>query len=145
MITGLKLLYLVAANWLAYLAVVRPRMARGGLVLFDRYFVDCIVDPKRYRIPETCGWMLELTQRILPKPDLYVVLDAPVNVLRERKQEVTPTEAERQRMDYQRLAVRLPHAVVVNAAQPLAEVVDEVVERSIERHLGCRGGVFEAA
>ena len=135
LVTTAKLAYLLAANWLGYLVRVRPRVERGTLVVFDRYFPDGLVDPRRYRLPQSCGWLVALVESLLPKPDLYVVLDAPSSVLRERKQEVTPVEAERQCREYRRLAEGLPNAVMVNAAQPLPGVVNEVVERSIELHL----------
>ncbi len=130
-----KLAYLLAANWMGYLAKVRPRLERGALVVFDRYFSDGLVDPKRYRLPQSCAWLVTLVERALPKPDLYVVLEASAQVLGQRKHEVTPAEVERQCRDYHKLAANLPNAVLVNAARPLPTVVDEVIERSIERHL----------
>lgn len=135
LVTMGKLAYLLAANWMGYLTRVRPRVERGTLVVFDRYFPDGLVDPRRYRLPQSCGRLVALIESLLPKPDLYVVLDAPATVLQERKQEVTPVEAERQCREYRRLAAELPNAVVVDAARPLATVVDEVLERSIDRHL----------
>ncbi len=135
LVTFGKLAYLLAANWMGYLAKVKPRLKRGALVVFDRYFSDGLVDPKRYRLPQSCGWLVALVERALPKPDLYVVLEASSQVLGQRKHEVTPAEVERQCRDYRRLAAKLPNAVVVDASRPLAKVVDEVVERSIERHL----------
>ena len=140
-----KLAYLLAANWFGYLARVKPGVRRGALVVFDRYFSDGLVDPKRYRLPESCGWLVALVERALPKPDLYVVLEAPASVLGQRKQEVAPIEAERQCRDYRKLAEQLPNAVVVDAARPLGRVVTEVVERSIERHLAPRQPLLETA
>lgn len=145
LVTFGKLAYLLAANWLGYLAKVRPRVERGALVVFDRYFPDGLVDPRRYRLPQSCGWLVALVERALPKPDLYVVLEASARVLGQRKQEVAPEEAERQCRDYRRLAANLPNAVLVDAARPLATVVNEVVERSIERHLACRWPPLETA
>jgi thymidylate kinase len=135
LVTFGKLAYLLAANWLGYLAKVKPRLARGALVVFDRYFSDGLVDPKRYRLPQSCAWLVALTERALPKPDLYVVLEASAQVLGLRKQEVASAEVERQCRDYHKLAVSLPNAVVVDAARPLAAVVNEVIEHSIECHL----------
>jgi thymidylate kinase len=139
-----KLAYLLAANWLGYLATVRPRVQRGALVVFDRYFTDGLVDPRRYRLPRSCRWMVALLGKVVPKPDLYVVLDAPAAVLRRRKQEVAMVEAERQCREYRRLAERLPNAVTVDASLPLAQVVNEVMEFSIERHLARTAETFSA-
>ena len=134
-VTAGKLAYLLAANWLGYLMRVLPGLKRGTLVVFDRYFPDGLVDPRRYRLPQSCGRLVALVESLLPKPDVYFVLDAPATVLQTRKREVTPDEAERQSREYRRLVEQLPNAVVVDASQPLEKVVDEVVERSIERHL----------
>jgi hypothetical protein len=35
--------------WLGYWLVLRPMLARTGLIVFDRYFDDVLIDPKRYR------------------------------------------------------------------------------------------------
>lgn len=140
-----KLVYLLAANWLGYLAKVRPRVQGGALVMFDRYFPDGLVDPRRYRLPRSSRWMVTLIDKLVPKPDLYVVLEAPVTVLRERKTEVTFLEAERLCRAYHQLADKLPNAVTVDASRPLSHVVDEVLECSIVRHLARHGEVFGAA
>ena len=145
LVTFGKLAYLLAANWLGYLAKVRPRLERGALVIFDRYFSDGLVDPKRYRLPRSCAWLVALVERALPKPDLYIVLEASAQVLGQRKREVAAAEVERQCRDYLKLAANLPNAVIVNAARPLPTVVDEVIERSIERHLASHLSHLEAA
>ena len=135
LISEFKLVYLLVTNWLGHFLTVRPQLARGRLILFDRYFPDCLIDPLRYRMPESCRQMTELAARLLPRPDLYVVLDAPANVLQERKREVPPAESERQRKAYATRLARMPSVTVVNAARPLAEVVQDVVDRVIEFHL----------
>ena len=135
-VTALKLLGLLAANWIAYLAVVQPRVAKGRLVLFDRYIADALVDQKRYRIPSECRWLVRVIASLVPQPDLYVVLDAPPLVLLSRKQEVSPYEAERQRREYRLLMRVLQHCLVVDASGPIGTVVDEVVAKIVDRRLG---------
>jgi thymidylate kinase len=134
-VTAFKLLGLLAANWIAYVAVVRPRVAKGRLVLLDRYFADALVDLKRYRIPSKCRWLVRVIASLVPQPDLYVVLDAPPHVLLSRKQEVTPYEVERQRREYRLLMRVLQHCVVVDASGPVGTVVDEVVANVVDRRL----------
>ncbi|HVP50334.1 MAG TPA: hypothetical protein VMT56_03840 [Candidatus Bathyarchaeia archaeon] len=143
-VTYLKFLYLLAANWLAYFGAVRPQVAQGKLVVFDRYFTDCLVDTRRYRIPTGTGKVAALVEKLMPQPDLQIVLDAPVDVLHGRKREVPASEVERQRQEYRQLAEELPNVVLVDAARPLAEVVDDVVEQVIERRLRMARERFEA-
>ena len=134
-ISAFKLVYLLVANWLGYFLAIRTQLARGQLILFDRYFPDCLIDPLRYRLPTECRRMAALVARLLPRPDLYVVLDAPANVLQERKREVTLAESERQRKEYATQLARMPSVAVVNAARPLADVVQDVVDRVIDFRL----------
>ena len=145
LISVFKLVYLLVANWLGYLLAVRPQFAQGKLILFDRYFPDCLVDPRRYRLPASCRRMTALMARLLPKPDLYVVLDAPARVLQLRKCEVTPAESERQRQEYARRITRLPNVTVVDATRPLADVVGDVLDCIIELHLARYREQFKVA
>ena len=116
-----------AAFWLldytvGYYATIRPALARSTLVLFDRYLLDALVDPRRYRYRGP-RWLLRLVWALIPKPDLVILLDAPVEVLHARKQEVSLAETRRQRPAYRQLVERLPNGHVVDAAQPLDRVV----------------------
>lgn len=134
-VTVCKLIYLLVLNWLAYFAVVRPRVARGVLVLFDRYFSDCVIDAKRYRLPESCRRLTRLVARLVPQPDLCIVLDVPPRRLWERKREVLVTELLQLCHEYAVLGEKFSDVIVVDAAAPLPEVVNNVVDRIIERHL----------
>ena len=135
LISMFKLIYLLVLNWLGHLVAVRPQLARGNLILFDRYFPDCLVDPKRYRLPESCRRMTESIARFLPQPDLYVVLDAPATALQQRKREVPLAESERQRTDYATRFEKLPHGAIVDATRPLTDVAAEVLDRITELRL----------
>ncbi len=110
--------------------------AKGMLVVFDRHYVDLLVDPKRYRYGGSL-WLARLVGRLVPKPDLFVVLDLPAEVAHARKPEVPLAEARRLRERYLELARYLPNAHVVDASRPLEEVVAEV-EGIVLRHLAAR-------
>src|SRR5690606_38742347 len=45
-----KLGYYLADYWLGYAFHVVPAVARGQLLVFDRYYHDLLVDPARYRL-----------------------------------------------------------------------------------------------
>ena len=119
-----------------YLARIRPGVIRTELVLFDRCFYDLLVDSKRIRYGGP-GWLLRTAARVSPGPDLVILLDAPPEVLRSRKQEVPLEEVARQRAAYLDLARTLPSSVVVNAAQPAEYVIRDALT-SILDHLGRR-------
>jgi thymidylate kinase len=110
---------------LGYLVRVRPALRGRSLVLFDRYYDDLLVDPRRYRYGASPR-LAEIVGRAIPRPDLVVVLDAPSEVLHERKREVSSEETRRQRDAYRRLAARIPNGRVVDATRPLPQVVAEI-------------------
>ena len=83
-----KAVYWVLDYTLGYYLKIRPALVRSTLVLFDRYLVDALIDPRRYRYGGP-RWVLHLVWSLIPKPDLVILLDAPPEVLRARKQEVS--------------------------------------------------------
>jgi thymidylate kinase len=127
-----KLLYYAADFVTSYVLDTRPRMVRSTLILFDRYYHDLLVDPRRYRY----GGALTVARwigSVVPRPHLVILLDAPADVVRARKQELPVPEIERQREAYRALAGRLPHGRVVDASQPLHQVVADVEDLIIRR------------
>jgi thymidylate kinase len=108
------------------------------LVLHDRHLVDTLVDPRRYRYTGP-SWLLRLIWRLIPKPDLVILLDAPAEVLQARKQEVPFEETTRQRQAYLSLVGTIRNGHVVDAARPMEQVIGEVNDM-ILRHLATRIG-----
>jgi thymidylate kinase len=123
----LKLIYMFAHGWLSHLLLTVPCRAAGQLVIFDRYFLDYAVDPRRYRLGEASVRLASLLGRFAPQPDLQFVLDVPADELQARKSEVSLSESARQRREYMVRLGALPNAVVVNADRPVVEVADEIV------------------
>ena len=123
--------------WLGYWGRIIFLRASGYLVIFDRhYLLDLMVDPQRYRYGGPLGLVRALA-RIMPKPDLVIILDAPVEVLFARKQEAPREQLARLREAYVHLAGELPNGHVVNAAAPLEQVVADV-ERIILDYVAAR-------
>ncbi|MDX1661275.1 MAG: hypothetical protein R3326_05745 [Gemmatimonadota bacterium] len=115
---------------IGYARWVRPALRRGELVVFDRYFWDLLADPRRYRYAGSSD-LVRSVGRGIPRPDVTVVLDAPVEVLRSRKREVPREEVASQREIYRALAEELDGAVRVDASPP-ADQVAEAVIRTLE-------------
>jgi hypothetical protein len=107
-----------------------------------------INDPKRFRYAGP-RWLARCITRLIPKPDLVIVLDAPAEVLQSRKQEVPLTETARQREAYCAVARDMPGGRIIDATQPIecvtADVKDAIVEfiaaRTSRRFQGV-GGLF---
>ncbi len=110
--------------------IARRHVRRGSVVLFDRHFFsdyyayDIANNGPRPLSRRMHGWAL---QRIHPKPDLVIYLDAPAEVLLERKGEGTAEALERRRGDYLALREVTPNFEVVDAGRPLDEVADDLV------------------
>lgn len=91
-----------------------PRLRHeNGLVLFDRFIHDILVDPRRYRMERLRGWMRWML-KAAPKPDLLVIISAPPDMIQARKQEVPPEETARQVAAYEALANIMPNTVIVH-------------------------------
>lgn len=120
-----KVFFMVADYWLGYLFKIVPAMWRSQLIVFDRYVYDLLVDSKRVRYGGP-AWLLRAAAWVVPHPDLVILLDATPDVLWSRKQEVPFSEVMRQRDAYCKVARRLPFATIVNASEPIADVVHDV-------------------
>jgi hypothetical protein len=115
----IRLLRNVARCWLGYFRTVRPALKRSWLIIGDRGMYGYVVQPHalKFQGPE---WLARAVMRLLPRPDLIVNLTAPPRVIRERKQELTVSEIERELAGWSSLGVanvqtldatRLPHDI----------------------------------
>jgi thymidylate kinase len=109
---------------LGYVIDVYPSLARSTLVLFDRYYHDLLVDAKRYRYGGPL-WPIRLVGRLIPRPHLVILLDAPPEVLYARKQDATFAEVRRYREAYLDLVRGLSNGHIIDASKPLNEVIAE--------------------
>jgi thymidylate kinase len=94
------------------------------VLICDRYYHDLLVDPKRYRFGAPV-WTAAFVGRLMPQPRLWILLDAPADVLQARKQEVTAEETARQCDAYRAFVRKQPQHVIVDASQPLDKVIAE--------------------
>jgi thymidylate kinase len=107
---------------------------RRSLVVFDRYYCDLLIDPRRFR-SRAPRWLAGAIAAMIPMPDLMLVLDAPAEVLQARKQEVPAEESARQAQAYREFAASgAAHgrAVVINAALTVDEVVRACAGHALE-------------
>lgn len=119
----------MAEEWYRQLLAWRASR-RGHIVLFDRHFLpdyyahDVQPGARRRSLGSRLhGFML---RHLYPVPDLVIVLDAPPEVLRARKNEDSLEFLAARRAEYLALEDVVPRLHVVDATQPLDDVVDEV-------------------
>lgn len=127
----LRMVNLMAEEWFRQLIVWYYQL-RGYSVLFDRHFYFdyydhdvANTDPKRPWSSRLHGWML---QKLYPKPDLVIFLDAPSDILFARKPERTVEILESKRQEYVRLRAVMENFAVVDVSQPIDVVIRQVCD-----------------
>jgi thymidylate kinase len=111
------------------------------VLICDRYYHDLLVDPRRYRFGAPL-WMARLIGRLMPQPKLWILLNAPAEVLQARKQEVTAEETARQCNAYLAFVRKLQEHRIVDASQSLDKVIADAaraIEHALIADVGHRG------
>jgi len=121
----LKILYFFFDYTAGYFIKVRPLLKRNKLVIFDRYYMDMLVDPRRYRYGGPM-WFARFVGEFIPKPNLIILLNAPADIIQSRKQEVSFEETTRQTKAYLKLVQGMKHGVVINSDQSINKVVSDI-------------------
>jgi thymidylate kinase len=127
----------LAYYWLdyifGYVVEIRSACIAGQVFIFDRYFYDFVVDPRRSRI---ClpSWLRKAFLLMTPQPDLVFFLDCDAETVFARKQELTLKEIERQLGEYRKLAAALPQRFVrIDARQPAEVSCQQALTQVVER------------
>ena len=118
-----KALFCILDYSVGYHLYIRPKLVRSDLVLFDRYYDDIFIDPRRYRYAGP-QWLLRFIHAFVPRPDLFLVLSAPADTLLARKNEVPLIEARRQSLAYVKFAATVPNAFSLDATLPPDQLVE---------------------
>ncbi len=114
---------------------------KKAVLICDRYYHDLLVDPKRYRFGAPI-WTAVLVGKMMPKPKLWVLLDAPPDILQARKQEVTPEETSRQCEAYRAFVRAQRRHVIIDASQSLDKVIadaEHAIKDALIKDVGNRG------
>lgn len=120
--------------WISYLVVVRPKLGRSGLVIFDRYFHDLLVDHWRYRYSGP-QWILRALLQVIPVKNLFLlVLDADESVIHSRKQEIPVEHLRVLRQGYKQLVANNPSAALIRTDQDLEDTTAAAIE-AVYEHL----------
>jgi serine acetyltransferase len=131
-----KLALFVVDHVAGFAVRVWPAACRSTLIAFDRHYRDLLVDPKRYRYGGSMA-LARWAALLVPDPDLWLLLDAPPELLQARKREVSADESARQRRRYLAFARSRRNAVIVDATQTLDRVA-AAAEDAVLRFLAGR-------
>jgi thymidylate kinase len=108
-----------------YFNIVRPRLEGNELVVFDRYYTDMSIDPIRYRYSGPI-WLLNLCDKVIPSPDLIVVLYAETQTIQDRKSEVSFEETSNQLLRYKRYSERTSNCFSISTERSTEAVSSEL-------------------
>src|SRR5205814_1445930 len=109
------LVHIMADKWLRYIVYVRPRLARGEVVVLDRYFYDLRTFPHP---PVQRPWLETLVMRLVADPALITA----------RKNELTVAETERQIACYRGLSRWVRNFREMPADGDRTAVIDRMAE-----------------
>lgn len=131
LVSWVKVFYHFADHWLGYLLQQWPARVQSTCIIFDRHFDDLLIDPRRYRI-QRAGWLVRVLRRLLPPRDRLYGLDAPPEVIRQRKAELSVEELDRQRAALRQLAQIEKRLLIVDCTQPIEVVANTIAREVIE-------------
>ena len=116
--------------WLDYVIGI-PLLLRNDVhyekyTIFDRYVYDFLIDPKRSRI-SLPYWIRKIFVRFVIQPQIVFVLDAQVDTIFMRKQELSKEEIERQLNEFRKLVGMGKQFVEIDANKKPEEVCKQAI------------------
>lgn len=103
-VASLAKLFLVFADHLVGGNTRWRGQRQAGLLLLERGWFDMAVDPYRYRMPKALTGPIRLLGRVLPRPDLVMLLTGDPTALHARKTEIGVVEVTRQLQRWREVA-----------------------------------------
>lgn len=123
-----------------YLICTLPALARSEAVIFDRYFHDILIDPRRYRYAGPM-WLPDILNRLIPpRKAIFVILDADEETILSRKRELPQHEIRRQRVAYRAFAAQRRQAMIVRTDRPVDIVASEIIAKIRALRVDCHDG-----
>jgi thymidylate kinase len=114
-----------------YWCKVRWQIAKGHLVIFDRYYYDYYMDKIRYRLSISDS-VLNFFGGFIPKPDITFLLVGDAQVLYERKKEISVEEIHEQIDTLMNNQSHFNNPKVIDVNQPVDKVVLDVSKEILD-------------
>ena len=116
-----------AIAWIVkYYTKLLPMQRSGNLIVCDHfYFLITVLDPIKCRLsgPES---IRKLLYRMVPKPDYYIYLDAPLDIVYSRKQETTREELDQLITRHREFVSSIQNSVTIDAKRPVKEITVDI-------------------
>ncbi len=136
----LRLAYYFLDFTIGYFMKDRVNSAKQQLILYDRCALDMVVDPVRYGLSSSHG--MRLLWRLIPKPDLIILLHDQPQRIRSRKPELEKEEIERQLKVWQQLAKEGKVDAIILVDAPPEEIALRMRDLIVDAFIDINGGVF---
>ncbi len=132
------LVHIMADKWLRYIVHIRPCLARGEVVVLDRYFYDL----RTFLHPlVSAPWFEAIMMRLIPKPAVMYCLTADPAVIAARKNELTEAETARQIGLFRELRAWIANFHEIPADGDLVRNVDAITEQVLRIYTQSRSPV----
>lgn len=128
-----RLLYYSLDYIFGYWFKVYPALVRKqNLYVFDRYYCDYLIDPRRSRI-DLPGWIVRSIGFFIPQPDLILCLGTDPNLINARKPELPLEEVKRQVFELRHFCEKSKRALWIDTGCSIKESVDQALDAIISR------------
>lgn len=124
LLSYIKLFHFFLDYIVGFLILILPLKIKSSLIIFDRYYDDILVDPKRFRYAGSL-MIAKFTRFFLPQPELYFILTTDAQVIYKRKQEVVFEELERQINVYNSLVDGQKY-IHIDVDKDIGDIVNEI-------------------
>ena len=127
----LKMLYYCLDYMLAPLRYGQIE-SRGGVVLFDRHYIDMVVHPLRFEmnLPQ---WPFLLLYKIISKPDYTFFLYCSSEEILQRKQEFSKEEIEKQIVLYTKVGKKIKGFIPIHTNTSVEDEIYEILSHIIRK------------
>ena len=109
---------------------LKKNLSKYEFVIIDRYIYDVVLDVKRYNLKLS----LNIVKKILnfiPKPNLWIILDAPISVLQNRKDELKISELLILKKKYINFAKKKKNSMILNTKKPIQSCLSQIQKKLI--------------
>lgn len=122
-----RLIYYSLDYTIGFWRKVYPVLVKSpSFYVFDRYYYDFFLDPRRVRM-SLPKWIIEAIGRIIPEPDLILCLGTQADKIHARKPELPTEEVHKQIVSLKRFCFAHPHAVWIDTGGSIEESADQAL------------------
>ena len=122
-----KILFLYFKFLFNYFFELYPRIRSSHLIISDRYYQDVIIDPKRYRIGHLKSF-LNLIFKLLPKPDLIIILDSTVGSLIKRQNEINEKQIKDLVLKFKNYQKKCNYCIIVKSNNTIEKINRKIIK-----------------